>query len=284
MYSTPCMPRTMLVFPASSWVWTALRSSRSPAPRVMRPLRSITRTLPASLTEIFIASPLRIRKSGAPIAPAPALVPTCCVAAYLVTDGADDDSGTGRGGRELPAPSTVYLREPGNGGLRRRDVMPSRIRISKALPAAALLLAAVLASRGAAYAMESGGYTMEILVDGTPLQEYAARDTRYIEALKGRPYSIRFRNLGGERVAVALSVDGLNSIDARTTTALEARKWVLGPYETMTLDGWQTSASTARRFFFTTESQSYGAWLGRTRSLGLIAAAVLREARPTEKR
>jgi hypothetical protein len=150
-------------------------------------------------------------------------------------------------------------------------------RISKALSLAALGLAGALFARGGAYAADSAGYTMEVLVDGMPLQEYAARGTRYIEALKGREYSVRLQNRTGESVAIALSVDGLNSIDARTTTAAAARKWILGPYETITLDGWQTSASTARRFFFTTEDQSYGAWLGKTKNLGLIAAAVFRE-------
>jgi hypothetical protein len=149
--------------------------------------------------------------------------------------------------------------------------------ISKSLFLVALFVAAALFSRGGTYASESAGYTMEVLVDGMPLQEYAARGTRYIEALKGREYSVRLCNHTGGRVAVALSVDGLNSIDARTTSAVAARKWILGPYETITLDGWQTSSSTARRFFFTTEEQSYGAWLGKTKNLGLIAAAVFRE-------
>ena len=151
-------------------------------------------------------------------------------------------------------------------------------RISKPLSLAAIGLAAALfVCRGGTYASESAGYTMEVLVDGAPLQEYAARGGRYIEALKGREYSVRLCNRTGERVAIALSVDGLNSIDARTTSAAAARKWILGPYETITLDGWQTSAATARRFFFTTEEQSYGAWLGKTKNLGLIAAAVFRE-------
>lgn len=153
-------------------------------------------------------------------------------------------------------------------------------RISKSSFLGALLIAAALVSRGGTYAAESSGYAIEVLVDGTPLQEYAARGARYIEALKGREYSIRLRNRTGERVAVALSVDGLNSIDARTTTAAEARKWILGPYQTIILDGWQTSSSTARRFFFTSEEQSYGAWLGKKRNLGLISAAVFRENRP----
>jgi hypothetical protein len=129
-------------------------------------------------------------------------------------------------------------------------------------------------------ALDPGSYSVEVLVGGVPLREYAARGTTYIEALEGREYSIRLTNKSGERIAIALSVDGLSSIDAKTTTATKASKWILGPWETITLDGWQTSGSTARRFFFTTEKDSYGAWLGKTKNLGIISAAVFRERRP----
>ncbi len=152
-------------------------------------------------------------------------------------------------------------------------------RIPIILFAAALLLAAALVPADDALALERGRYSMEILIGGTPVYEYAAGGTSYIEALKNREYSVRLRNRTAERIAIALSVDSLSSIDARTTTAGEARKWVLGPYETITLDGWQTSSATARRFFFTTEEKSYGNWLGRTQNLGLVAAAVFREKR-----
>jgi hypothetical protein len=143
-----------------------------------------------------------------------------------------------------------------------------------------LFLAAALAPAGDTFALERGGYTMEILVGGTPVDEYAARGKSYVEALRNREYSVRLCNRTGERIAVALSVDGLNSIDARTTTARDARKWVLSPYETITLDGWQVSSETARRFFFTTEEKSYGSWLGETQNLGIVAAAVFREKQP----
>jgi hypothetical protein len=79
---------------------------------------------------------------------------------------------------------------------------------------------------------------------------------------------------------VALSVDGLNTIDARETTAGDARKWVLGPYEIVTISGWQTSQSEARRFEFTTEARSYGAALGKTENLGMITAVFFRERVP----
>jgi len=157
---------------------------------------------------------------------------------------------------------------------RRREIR----RVLRFAPA--LLLVAALLPSSRVFAVDRGGFSMDILVGGAPLSEYAARGTTYIEALKNRDYSVRLRNGTGERVAIALSVDGLNSIDARTTSASEARKWVLGPYETVTLDGWQTSSAAARRFFFTSEERSYGSWLGRTKNLGIIAAVVFRERRP----
>lgn len=152
-------------------------------------------------------------------------------------------------------------------------------RIQRRFPAI-LFLALLAGFATPSDALVQDQYSVEILVDGVPLQEYAARGTTYVEAREGREYSIRLRNYTGERIAVALSVDGLNTIDAQTGPARSAAKWILQPYQTITLDGWQTSGRTARRFFFTTEERSYGAWLGRTDNLGVITAAVFRERWP----
>ena len=121
---------------------------------------------------------------------------------------------------------------------------------------------------------------VEILVDGAPQARYAHNGRWYVEARKGREYAIRLRNPYGVRVAVALSVDGLNTIDARESTAADARKWVLGPYEAVTISGWQTSRLEARRFEFTTEARSYGQALGKTANLGVISAVFFRERVP----
>jgi hypothetical protein len=126
----------------------------------------------------------------------------------------------------------------------------------------------------------TNGFEVEVLVNGYPLEEYAARGRHYVEALDGAEYELRIRNPLGQRVAVALSVDGMNSIDARRSSAWEASKWVIEPYQTITISGWQMSSSRARRFYFTTERDSYGAKLGQTANLGVISAVFFREREP----
>jgi hypothetical protein len=146
------------------------------------------------------------------------------------------------------------------------------------LVAAAGLLAAIgVGMPTASEARQVPEFDLEILVNGTPLPEYLARGTTYIEAVREAEYSVRLYNRSGRRIAVALAVDGLNSIDASSTTASRAAKWVLDPHQTITIDGWQTNQQDARRFFFTTEDRSYGAWLGKTTNLGVIEAVVFRE-------
>jgi len=124
------------------------------------------------------------------------------------------------------------------------------------------------------------GFEVELLVDGRPLEEYEARGKSYVEARAGAEYEVRVRNPLPYRVAVALSVDGLNSIDAQHTTAWNASKWVIEPYGTITVSGWQMSSERARRFYFTSERDSYGAKLGQTANLGNISVVFFRERQP----
>ncbi len=123
-------------------------------------------------------------------------------------------------------------------------------------------------------------FEIDVLVNGRSLEEYRARGKSYVEATAGAEYEVRIRNPQPYRVAVALSVDGLNSIDARRTSAWTASKWVIQPYGTIHIGGWQMSSERARRFYFTSERDSYAAKLGQTSNLGLISAVFFREIRP----
>jgi hypothetical protein len=123
----------------------------------------------------------------------------------------------------------------------------------------------------------SASAAVTVLVNDAPAREYNHNGTTYIEAFRGKDFAIRLTNPTPFRVAVALSVDGLNTIDARHTDAWSATKWVLDPWESTVVSGWQVNQRTARRFFFTGERGSYGAALGQTENLGVIEAVFYRE-------
>ena len=148
------------------------------------------------------------------------------------------------------------------------------------LGACLLLAACVLTTaqdRRIARPIRYEAFEVEVLVNGVPLEKYPGRGRLYVEAQRGEEYSVRVRNPLPVRVAVALSVDGLNSIDARRTSARDASKWVIQPYSTITVGGWQVSTSRARRFYFTTEADSYANKLGRPEDTGVISAVFFRE-------
>jgi hypothetical protein len=141
----------------------------------------------------------------------------------------------------------------------------------------ALIFSLLMFGTAAAVPSDRESCGVEVLVSGVPVPSYYHNGRTYIEALRGREYSILLTNPLGSRVAVALSVDGLNTINARRTEARFGHKWILGPHESVVISGWQTGAQHARRFFFTTEERSYGAWLGQTENLGVISAAFFKE-------
>jgi hypothetical protein len=122
-----------------------------------------------------------------------------------------------------------------------------------------------------------GSFDVDVLIGGGPLETLYGRGRRYVEAREGAEYQLVLRNPLPVRVAVALSVDGLNTIDARRTSAWDASKWVIEPYGTIRISGWQMSSSRARRFYFTTESDSYASKIGRATDLGVITAVFYRE-------
>lgn len=122
-------------------------------------------------------------------------------------------------------------------------------------------------------------FEVDVLVDGRPLSEYESRGRTLVEAIRGEEYEIRLRNRSSDTVAVALSVDGLNTIDASRTSPWNASKWLIEPYQTITISGWQMDSDYARRFYFTTERDSYAAKRGVRSELGVISAVFYRERR-----
>jgi hypothetical protein len=139
-----------------------------------------------------------------------------------------------------------------------------------------------LGVRGA-YRPWTGAFDVQVIVGGRPVpQEISCGERRVedVEDVEGAEYELRLTNPTSERVAVAVSVDGLNVIDARHTSAWDASKWVIHPHGTLTLSGWQVGSERARRFYFTTERDAYATRIGRPGDFGVISAVFYREWRP----
>ena len=124
-------------------------------------------------------------------------------------------------------------------------------------------------------------------VDGRVVPLYSAPDGSgrlYLEAREGSRYAISLRNRSGERVGVALSVDGLDVISGERTPgpgSATPRMYILDAWNSTTVRGWRTSLSEVRQFTFVDEGASYaarsGAFNGR---VGWIEVAVYRQRTP----
>jgi hypothetical protein len=95
----------------------------------------------------------------------------------------------------------------------------------------------------------------------------------------GREYTLRLRNLSGERVLAVVSVDGVNVVTGATASTGQSG-YVLEPWQEATIDGWRKSLDRVAAFYFAPLPESYAARTGRPDDVGVIGVAVFRERPP----
>lgn len=145
---------------------------------------------------------------------------------------------------------------------------------------AALLLLLVTARAQAAEKYFSGYNFQATISSPQPCtEEFSRSGANLIRVKEGQEYSITVYNPLPVRVAAAVTIDGLNSIDGKRSTPDAAQKWMIEPYSSITISGWQTSDSSSRKFYFTTTGDSYAKWKGKrdkkdyTSNVGIIGVA-----------
>jgi hypothetical protein len=107
------------------------------------------------------------------------------------------------------------------------------------------------------------GFRMEIVDDSQGIKPETLNNGRpFVTAAKGERYSVRLYNPLPVRTAVNLTVDGLNSITGKPSGIADGEKWIIEPYSSIVIPGWQVSGGEARRFFFTNKPKSYAKWRG----------------------
>lgn len=118
---------------------------------------------------------------------------------------------------------------------------------------------------------------------GQPLTEHRHRGDRWIVGVPGHDYAVQLRNNTGQRVLVVLSIDGVNAVTGETADPLQSG-YVLGPWQSVRIDGWRKSLRQVARFVFTDLGDSYAARTGRPDNVGVIGVAVFEAARPIHYR
>jgi hypothetical protein len=115
-------------------------------------------------------------------------------------------------------------------------------------------------------------FQVQILSDAGGFKTEQAKHGRpFITAEPDERYSVRLYNPLPVRVAVNLTIDGVNTLSGKPSGISDGEKWLLEPYASVTIRGWQINGAEARRFFFTDKPKSYAKWRGD--SLGKDLAA-----------
>ncbi len=154
------------------------------------------------------------------------------------------------------------------------------MRSRHAFAAAALLT--LLSGLASAAPVNFRGYSFNAFVqkgNGARYREFIQGGQPTLKVRPDEEYSIVVQNPLPVRVAVAVSIDGLNSIDGQRTSPRNARKWMIEPHGTLTVAGWQTGGQTLRKFLFARQDAAYAQWKegkdGKpyTQNLGVIGVA-----------
>lgn len=112
---------------------------------------------------------------------------------------------------------------------------------------------------------------------GGTLPQHRHRRDAWVAGEDGQPYALRLTNVSGARVLVVLSVDGVNVVTGEPADPAQSG-YVLAPYASADIDGWRKSMQEVAAFRFSAAGDSYAARTGRPFDLGVIGAAIFREA------
>ena len=98
--------------------------------------------------------------------------------------------------------------------------------------------------------------TIEILVGGKPIRQYAHNNRIYVIGIPGQEYSVKVRNHHASRKLVSVTVDSINVVDGEVGSK---QGYVLAGYSNYDIKGFRTSNSEVASFKFAPKHKSYAA-------------------------
>jgi hypothetical protein len=131
------------------------------------------------------------------------------------------------------------------------------------------------------YTPPAVGRDVSVSVEGASgygLASYWHGGQQYVEGRIGERYNIRVTNNTGERVEAVVTVDGRDVVSGELGDYRGQRGYVLGPYESVSIEGYRQSLDYVAAFRFADIHQSYSTLRGTPQHVGVIGVAVFKEA------
>lgn len=113
--------------------------------------------------------------------------------------------------------------------------------------------------------------------EGFAFPTFFHQGAMYVAGEDGARYDLRITNHTAKRVEVVLSVDGRDVISGELGNYKKQRGYVLGPFESVRVDGFRQSLQHVAAFRFSAMQQSYSALRGTPQHVGVIGVAVFEE-------
>ena len=127
------------------------------------------------------------------------------------------------------------------------------------------------------FSVMNGAVTVRLLDQhgrALPAFEVASRD--YVVGEHGQAYSIEVENHTNDRIEAVATVDGLDVVDGEEGTFAK-RGYVVGPFDSVLIDGFRRSTDTVATFRFGSVRDSYAGKKGKARNVGVIGVALFHE-------
>lgn len=120
------------------------------------------------------------------------------------------------------------------------------------------------------------------LVDaaGRALPVYHQGDAAWVEGRYGERYGVRVHNRSDRRIEAVITVDGRDVVSGAPGDFRSQRGYVVGPHDSVTIEGFRQSQAQVATFRFTDPGDSYAGRMGGGSNIGVVGVAVFTDSAP----
>ena len=114
---------------------------------------------------------------------------------------------------------------------------------------------------------------------GERLRTFQHQGRTFVLGRLGERYGIRVTNPSEERVEAVITVDGRDAISGRVGDYVSNRGYLIGPHDSVLVEGFRQSLAAVATFRFSHPAESYSSRMGTPENVGVVGVAFFPERR-----